>query len=263
MSAYEWIAPAFGIIGAVVGAVVGAGISYYVQTKTQRNAWKREYSVKIAETVYANLYSAVKAIKSLLEKGSFERISFSTWSEFQNDHRHLQVRPDKFRQELDDFLKKVDDYDGDVIRLINEVFPDIVQKASDKVFGPTTGEISIHLKCKQPSGRLEEGVFTPVLCLRERKYPRELLLEMFPDSKIVGFSVYIGTSQATVGLNEVITNFPMTPDEDKFKDFWKSCLKLEDENEVCKRALQKHGELLKESKIIFNELKKRIEDIIP
>jgi high-affinity Fe2+/Pb2+ permease len=77
----EWIAPAFAIIGAVVGAVVGAGISYIVQTKTQRNAWKREYSVKIAETVYAALYSEVKGILSLLERGIFYTVSFGKWRE--------------------------------------------------------------------------------------------------------------------------------------------------------------------------------------
>ena len=257
MSANEWIAPAFGIIGAVVGAVVGAGISYYIQTKTQRNAWKREYSVKIAETVYANLYSAIKAIKSLLENGKFERISFNTWSEFQSDHRHLQVRPEKFREQLDGFLKKVDDYDNDVIRMINDVFPDIMQKASEKVFGLIPEEININVKCKQPSGRFEQGIFTPVLCLRERKYPRDLLMEIFPDSEIVGFSVNIVTSKIMVGQQ------PTVIDEAKFKEFWKMCLELEDKNEICKRALQKQSYLLKESKIIFNELKRRMEDIIP
>lgn len=263
MSANEWIAPAFGIIGAVVGAVVGAGISYYVQTKTQRNAWKREYSVKIAETVYATLYSNVKGIKTLLENGKFDIISFAGWSEFQKDHRQLQVRPDKFRAQLDEFLKKIEGYDRDVLRLIQEVFPDIVQKASEKVFELIPDEMNINVKCKQSSGRFEQGNYTPVFCLRERKYPRELLMESFPDSEIVSFSVDLGKSHSVIGHNAVELNFPTNVNEEKFKEFWKSCLELGNENEIYKRVLQKQSELLKESKIIFKELEKRMEDIIP
>lgn len=248
----EWLAPAFGIIGAVVGAIVGSAITYFIQTNTERNAWKKE----IAEKVYYSLYSNVKAIKTSLEKGKFERVSFSTWSEFQNDYRYLQVQPVKFREQLDKFLKKLDGNDRDVIRLINEVFPEIVQKASEKIFRIASEQINIIVKCKQPSGRFEQGNFTPVLCLRENKHPRDLLLEIFPESEIVSFSVNIGPS-IVVGLP------PKEIDEAKFNEFWKLCLEIEGKNEICKRVVQKHGELLKESESIFKELKKRIVDIIP
>jgi hypothetical protein len=255
MSANEWIAPAFAIIGAVVGAVVGAAISYIVQTKTQR----REYSIKIAETVYIPLYSAVNAIKSLLEKESFERISFETWSEFQRDPRYLQVRPDKFRQQLDDFLKKVNDYDGDVIRLIYEIFPDIVQKASVKAFNLIPkGEILINVEYKQPNGKSDRAQYTPVPCLRARKPPRDILMEWFPDSEIVSLTVRLALSETIVRPNVSTQQPPTEFDELKFNEFWKSCLELENENEIFKRTLQKQSELLRESKIIFNELIKRI-----
>ena len=56
---------------------------------------------------------------------------------------------------------------------------------------------------------------------------------------------------------------PTVIDETKFNEFWKLCLELEEKNEVYKHALLKQSELVKESKIIFNELEKRIEDIIP
>jgi hypothetical protein len=253
MSANEWIAPTIGVIGTILGVVLGAVISYYIQTKTQRNAWKREYSVKIAETVYAALYSNIKAIKSLLETGKFEIISFGTWQEFQNDHRHLQVRPDKFRKQLDEFLKKADDYDSDVMRLINNVFPDIAEKAAKKTFNLTIQDINISVKGKQPSGRFEELNYNLVSCLRERKHPRDLLMESYPESEIISFSVNFGTNRITVG----------TPDEAEFNEFWKLCLQLEDENEICKRVIQKQRELLNESKNIFIELQKRIVNIIP
>ena len=81
----DWIAPVFGIVGVIVGAL----ISYYVQTKTERKTWKREYSAKIAETVYYSLYAEVKEIKSLLEKRKFELTSFGKWREFQKDHHYI------------------------------------------------------------------------------------------------------------------------------------------------------------------------------
>jgi hypothetical protein len=78
-------------------------------------------------------------------------------------------------------------------------------------------------------------------------------MESYPESEIISFSVNIGINKIIVG----------TPDEAKFNEFWKLCLQLEDENEICKRVIQKQRELLNESKNIFNELKKRIVDIIP
>lgn len=66
-----------GILNTLVGVAIGAGISYYVQTKTQERAWKREYSVKIAETVYGSLYREVKwIIWSLENKPPLPHLNF-------------------------------------------------------------------------------------------------------------------------------------------------------------------------------------------
>jgi hypothetical protein len=137
--------------------------------------------------------------------------------------------------------------------LINDVFPNIVKKAARKTFNLTIQDLSVSVKGKQPSGRFEEQDYNLVWCLRERKHPRDLLMESYPESEIISFSVNIGINKIIVG----------TPDEAKFNEFWKLCLQLEDENEICKRVIQKQRELLNESKNIFNELKKRIVDIIP
>ena len=246
----DWFAPA---VVALIGVGVGAAISYIIQTKTERKAWKKE----IAENVFYSLYSNVKTIKTSLERRKFDRISFSAWSEFQNDYRYLQVQPLKFREQLDDFLKKVNDTDRDEIRLINEVFPDIVHEASRKIFNSNNEEISINIRCKEPSGRFQEAVYTPAYCLRERAYPTDLLLEVYPESEIVTFSVVLKSPPQFIGEPSTII------EKTKFDEFWKLCLELEDKNEVFKRTIQKQSELLKEARNIFNELQKRIEDIIP
>jgi len=41
-----WIVQS-GTIVALVSVLIGAAISYFVQTRTQKRAWKREYSVKL------------------------------------------------------------------------------------------------------------------------------------------------------------------------------------------------------------------------
>jgi hypothetical protein len=131
-----------------------------------------------------------------------------------------------------------------------------VRKASAKTFNQTANFL-IYVTYKQSNGFVNTAQYNPVECLRQRKHPRKILLEWFPESEIISFSVNVGMARIAVG------HPPKEVDEAKFNEFWKLCLELENENEIYKRALQKQSELLRESKIIFKELEKRMEDIIP
>jgi len=62
---FGWIYQS-GVLSTLVGVAIGAGITYYVQTKTQNRAWKREYAVKIAETVYGSLFKELQRIQRSL-----------------------------------------------------------------------------------------------------------------------------------------------------------------------------------------------------
>lgn len=241
-----------GVFSILVGVGMGAVITYYVQTKTQKNAWKREYSVKIAETVYGSLYSEVKTIISSLEKGTFYTISFGKWQEFQNDHRHLMVTED-FRERLNTFSKDVDDYNDDASTLRQEIFPRIVNEASKKIFGLIAGRIIITVKYKTAYGSSSETL-TPLDCLIKRNHPRELVMETYPRSEILTIQVQFENIQETVGLR------PTTADEAKFNEFWKLCIEKEEDNETYRAVLLRQIQLLKESNSIFEELTKRIEE---
>jgi hypothetical protein len=159
-------------------------------------------------------------------------------------------------------LRKRRDYD--VTILINAVFPDIIGKASEKVVDLTADKIDIEVKFKQPSGGFVTAHYTPLVCLRERNHPRCLLKESDPQSEIISFSVNFESSKIIAGQPAKVRPRPaIAIDEAKFDEFWKLCLELENENEIYKRVLLKQDELPKESRNIFNELEKRIVDIIP
>jgi hypothetical protein len=49
-----------GVVVNLLFLLIGFGITYFVQTRTQKRAWKREYSVKIVETVYGPFYKELK-----------------------------------------------------------------------------------------------------------------------------------------------------------------------------------------------------------
>jgi hypothetical protein len=239
------------LLSAIVGVLIGAGIAYVVQTRTQKNAWKREYSVKIAETVYGNLYSEVKGILSSLEKGTFYSISFGKWREFQNDHRHLMVK-EPFREQLDKFLKNVDEYGSNLTRLHAEVFPSIVKEATKEIFGLTANTVSIQMKFKTASG-FSSTSLDLFSCLARRGHPRELVKESYPRSEILSVEPLLENIQEKVGRIEPV-------DEAKFDELWKLCIEKEENNETYRLALQQQSQLLEESKRIFEELTKRIEE---
>jgi hypothetical protein len=241
----------YGLLNTLLGVAIGFGITYYVQTKTQKNAWKREYSVKIAETVYGSLYSDVKGILSSLEKGKFWTVSFGNWKDFQGDHRHLMVEKD-FREQLDKFLEKVDEYDSNLIRLHAEVFPSIVKEASKEIFGLTANRVSIQVKFKTASG-FSSNSYDLSSCLANRGHPRELVIESYPRSEILSVEPLLENIQEITGRIEPI-------DEVKFNELWKLCLKKEENNEIFRLEVQKQSELLEEAKHILDELTKRIEE---
>jgi uncharacterized membrane protein YeaQ/YmgE (transglycosylase-associated protein family) len=243
-----------GLFSTIVAVLVGAGIAYIVQTRTQRNAWKREYSVKIAETVYGNLYPEVKGILSTLKKGAFFVITFGKWQEFQSDHRHLMVEKD-FREQLDEFSKKVDEYNRNLIRLNAEVFLSIVNEASKEVFGLIADRINITVKYKTGSG-FSSQIWDPLYCLARGNHPRELVKEDYPRSENVSIQVDFGNVRQTFGNGLQ----PLTADEAKFDEFWKLCIEKEQNNETYRLTLQEKSVLLEESEHIFRELTKRIEE---
>jgi hypothetical protein len=101
-----------GLLGTLTGIMIGAGITYFVDKRTQKRVWKREYAVKATEQVYGELYGEVKTIAAgLSEENTFFRqiTSQQKWAAIANDHRYFMV-DEEFREQLDRFYKALDEY---------------------------------------------------------------------------------------------------------------------------------------------------------
>ena len=249
----------FSAVIGVIGVLIGAGIAYLIQTRTQRDSWKREYSVKIAETVYGALYGDVKGVVADLESKRFAVLNFGSWGQFQRDHRHLMVNRD-FRQQLNKLSRNVAEYNQNVLTLIQEALPSIVLEASKEVFNLTMdyitipSAVNIEVKYKHPNGYSDHASYTLLDCLTRRKNPREIVLESYPRSEIVSVQVQFRQAAPTR------PQYPQTADEAKLNEFWKLCSELEQKSEVYKTVIQNQSLLLTESKSVFAELEKRIEE---
>jgi len=120
-----------GILNTIVGIVIGAGIAFFIQTRTQKRAWKREYSVKIAETVYGVLFNSLRRIIPSLERKIYYRMSFVGWYNMKEDHRYFMVDK-KFRTKLDNFLERAQGYSRATNELRNTILAEITNEETEK-----------------------------------------------------------------------------------------------------------------------------------
>jgi hypothetical protein len=162
---------------------------------------------------------------------------------------------EEFRRQLDEFLRKVDEYDNLGIRLINEVFPSIVNEALEKIFGLLADRINIDVEFKTPTG-FSKNTFDAVSCLIKRGHPRELVMQSCPRCEVVSVRVQFINIRQTFGSELKLE----TAEEDEFNKFWELCISKEKKNEIFRLAVQKQSELLEEATHILDELTKRIEE---
>jgi hypothetical protein len=107
-----------GLLGTLTGIMIGAGITYFVDKRTQKRVWKREYAVKTTEQVYGELYGEIKAIvEGLSKENIFTQVNpQQKWETIANDHRYFMV-DEKFREQLDRFYKALETYNNSCYKL--------------------------------------------------------------------------------------------------------------------------------------------------
>lgn len=131
-AAVSWVV-ASGLFATLIGVVIGAGVTYAVQTKTQKTIWKREHSIQVSEKVYGALFGELKSIITTMEKKNHIQTRFIKWQEAQSDHRYFMVDK-KFREKLDAFKKRLDTHADAVSRLDNGIIKDILRDTAVEVF---------------------------------------------------------------------------------------------------------------------------------
>ena len=176
---------------ALVSVLVGFFASYLLQTLTQKRAWKREYSVKIAETVYGALFGDLKTIIRILERGGYPQLNFGEWRDFQNDHRYIMV-DERFRKKLDNFAERVEKYSSAVYNLKNIVLPKIVNEETKRVFN-VESDRNTELQVKYVEGSNTSTTSLDIIecLLSKNQTPTQYFLRNKPKVLIIEYFVRI------------------------------------------------------------------------
>lgn len=238
------------ILATLIAVLVGFLASYFLQTKTQKRAWKREYSVKIAETVYGSLFRPIKWIIQSLERGHGGQLIFSEWGQIQEDHRYFMV-DEKFRTRLDKFLERVRNHSDAGYKIENIILPKITNEETMRVFDVETDEHA-RLQVKYMRGhRPHSGTPSIIRCLISQTHPKDDALSHTADFSSVECFVNIKQRNGERFDSDDLT---------KFNEFWESCLKRMKEDETYKFIIEENDKLLTDARDVMKEIIKRIEE---
>lgn len=243
------------ILGTLLGTAIGAGITYYVQTKMQKRAWKREYSIKIVEEVYGELFKDVNLAIQFLEKKFYKALSFRKWVQFQADYRYFMV-DEKFRDRLSAFSRKVEEYNDSCNQLDNRILPKIMKQVATRVFGfEPEDKPSLDIRYKK-----KNKIHSTSPILNEKLRKKRSLSDIIDDALRYDDKSEISNVEVTVSFLKADRSSFVSSDLEKIKVFWGSCLKIVNNNETYQFIVEENEELLREAKSIKKELIRRIEE---
>jgi len=203
----------FGIIGSLL---VGVGITYFVEKKTQERAWKREYAVKVAETVYMPLCTQMNLVTRFLEENPFRPVPdylyFGEWSSIKKENRHLMVDRD-FRSEIIAFFDRFRNYKESVDEFRANILS-IVKGEAERVFKIKTRgtEPEFRVRYKENNQQVTYSNMKVIDHLISQEHPREYILKDNPRRVIEEFQIQFGQE-------------PIPVAKEKLDDFWNSCVK--------------------------------------
>ena len=239
-----------GVVVNVLFLLIGFGITYFVQTRTQKRAWKREYAVRIAEEVYGSLFSRVKWIIPSLEEKGHRRLSFDEWRNIQDDHRYFMVEK-KFRKKLDEFYERVENYDRAIYDLREKILPEIANEETERVFKIKTDD-NARLEVRYTEKHRNISTTPNIIeCLISQTHPKDHALR--DTSEISSVECFVNIRQMdkrTFHLHRL----------EKFNEFWESCLKRMKEDKTYKFIIEENDKLLEEARNVQKEIVKRIEE---
>lgn len=247
--AFSWLVSSE-IFATLIAVLVGFLASYFLQTKTQKRAWKREYSVKIVETVYSSLFKQIKGIIRQLEEKGYYNLGFGEWRSMQEDHRYFMV-DEKFRTKLDNFLARVEVFDSATSEVRRNILREIISEEIKRVFNvEALKQVSLEVKYKDKHRSFSTS---PDLigCLLSGTHPKDRALKGMAEVSDVQFEFRIPRKDGEV-LN--------CQDLAKFDEFWLSCLGRMKEDETCMHVFEENKKLIVEAGILKGDLVKRIEE---
>jgi hypothetical protein len=240
------------VFGTITGVVIGAAIGYFAQTKTQNRLWKREYTIKITEQVYGELFGEIKTILCNLESGFLGDVNIQgKWTQIQSDHRYFMV-DQKFRENIDQFYNSLSSYNS-AINKFDSATESILRKSANRIYN----------KMPQDTPNLTFTYFTG---------GNQHIIGLATPSNLRHLETLPEIEQEALQFVEqsIVTDktFTLYFDNNKFQDdnqkrvfaYWASCLALFKENENFIYAIKEKQNLLKQAIEIKSSLEKRISE---
>jgi len=156
---------------------------------------------------------------------------------------------ERFRDKLDAFFERMRRYNGSVHELQTKILPNIINKEAGRVFHTSvqTEEIKLEVRCKD---RTQIVIISPEIieCLISQIHPKDYVIKRNPETVILEFHLKWG-------------QVPASPrDEDKFDEFWGSCLKKMREDKNYQSILKETDGILEEAKDVKEKVVERIQE---
>jgi len=187
-------------------------------------------------------------IWSLEKRQSPPHLNFEQWGQIQEDHRFFMV-DERFRDKLDAFFGRVRRYNDSVRELQTKILPNIINKEAGRAFHTSvqTEEIELEVRYKD---RTQIVSTSPeiIKCLFSQIHPKDYVIKSNPEIVILEFHLKWG-------------QVPASPrDEDRFDEFWESCLKRMKEDKNYQSILKETDGLIGEAKDVRKKVVERIQE---
>jgi hypothetical protein len=241
------------LFGTVTGIFIGAGVTYFVQTRTQKRLWRRDYTMKITEQVYGELFGELKHIINQLQiDGLRDILPSGKWKQIQSDHRYFMV-DEKFREEIDGFFKDVDKFNIAFNDVVREIIPDIIKKQEITIFNKNFISATQLIFSYSYDGRRTDTGIPLTSDLRELKTLEDIKMSFLGSLEKTRIS---GTRFIIKATDPVF----FTDDFKSISSYWESCLKLLRENDTFASLPSEKTALLNRSEKIKKDIEKRISE---
>lgn len=234
----------FGVVVNLLFLLIGFAATYFIQTRTQDRAWKREYAVKIAEEIYGNLFRQMKNIIECLEKKYYIYwISFEAWRDIQESHKYYMVS-ENFRKRFDNFYERLERYTHNAVGLGSEVRKIVIEE-TERAFGKKVREIpNLGISYTKEYSRIGTNR-NLIECIVSETHPRKTE----PDASDI---------ELTLTITSIDNQTTQIHESKEFDDFWQSCLRRMKESEIYKLVTEENRKVLALAKIVREEIVKAI-----
>lgn len=195
-AAVSWAA-GFGVFTILFSVIIGSLLTYFVGTRTQKNAWKRESALRKVEEIYGPLYSQLNRLTHEVEKDpdyAFwpqETTTEPSWDSIRAGYRYFLMDPD-IRKDMESFFANLQEYRVNISKR-SDLLQQVVSTHLREVFGPDTREIHFQLAGILPDGGsvVYGGRATMQSCVIKGEHPLSAMKKDAPNYRDPQLEVYV------------------------------------------------------------------------